>query len=340
MLEHGGNLTQAMQQYGIALDSWLDSSTGINPNHYPIPNIPISAWQRLPEDHDGLIEAACHYYGCATLLPAAGSQAVLQVLPKLRPPCRVAMPSTMYQEHAYAWQQHGHNITFFDGTPDDNLLKNTDVLLLCNPNNPTGQCFSKDQLLQWHHTLNLHGAWLIVDEAFMDVTPERSIAAHTHLQGLLVLRSLGKFFGLAGARVGFLLANQTLLNQAQEILGPWSLSGASRYIAKVALLDITWQSDRRTQLNIDGEKLKLLLTQYGLKPSGGTALFQYVKIPQAIKLHEVLAQHGVWVRLFNDEKSLRFGLPPDDGWSTLEAALSNLGLSIYKLNLGHSTTKV
>ena len=321
MLEHGGNLSAAAQQYGIPLASWLDLSTGINPNHYPLPNIPIEAWQRLPEDNDGLMKAACAYYDCQSLLPTAGSQAAIQVLPTLRPTCHIAMPKQMYQEHAHAWKSRGHHVTLFETTPDAGLLEKVDVVLVCNPNNPTGKRFNKAQLLTWHQTLSTRGGWLIVDEAFMDTTPEDSIAAHTHLPNLLVLRSLGKFFGLAGARVGFLLAEINVLKKAQEALGPWAVNGASRFIAIHALNNLTWQADTRTTLSADSLRLKQLLTQYGLMPNGGTDLFQFVMTAQSSAIHQALAKQGVWVRLF--ESALRFGLPEKSDWNKLEQALQN-----------------
>lgn len=322
MLEHGGNLSAAAQQYGIPLASWLDLSTGINPNHYPLPDIPSKAWQRLPEDSDGLIEAACAYYGCQSLLPTAGSQAAIQVLPTLRPACHIAMPKQMYQEHAHAWKSHGHSVTLFDAIPNAALLETVDVVLICNPNNPTGKRFKKAQLLAWHQTLSARGGWLIVDEAFMDTTPEDSIATRTHLPNLLVLRSLGKFFGLAGARVGFLLAEQSILKKAQEALGPWTVNGASRFIAINALTNHNWQTDTRITLSADSLKLKQLLTQYGLTPNDGTDLFQFVITAQSSAIHQALAKQGVWVRLF--ESALRFGLPENSDWNKLEQALQNI----------------
>lgn len=324
MLEHGGNLRQATQQYGIPLASWLDLSTGINPNHYPIPDIPSKAWQSLPEDNDGLNEAACAYYGCQSLLPTAGSQAAIQVLPTLRSACHIAMPSQMYQEHAHAWRSHGHTITFFDETPDATILHKADVVLICNPNNPTGKQFSKSQLLAWHQLLSDRDGWLIVDEAFMDMTPDSSIATHTHLGGLFVLRSLGKFFGLAGARVGFLLGHKEMLTLAQEALGPWTLTGASRFITMSALKNHTWQTNARKSLSINSLQLKHLLLQHGFTPDGGTDLFQFVVTEQASAIHQALAKQGVWVRLFTETAALRFGLPTNDAWQKLERALKGI----------------
>ncbi len=327
MLEHGGNLAAAAKQYDIPLENWLDLSTGINPEGYPIAQIPAAIWQKLPLEDDGLIEAACAYYGCQFALPTAGSQAALQILPQLRADSKVAMPKFMYQEHANAWQANGHEVIKFDFFPDENTIQQADVLLLCNPNNPTAIKFSVPELLSWHASLASRGGWLVVDEAFMDITPEHSIAKYAHLEGLFVLRSLGKFFGLAGARVGFILAEEHMLKQMQEAIGPWSITGPSRLIAKQALLDKAWQEKMRVQLAENSQKLATLLTKYHLTPMSGTALFQFLPTKNAQALQQHLAQQGIWVRLFSDtpglsaRAALRFGLPPEDGWGKLESAL-------------------
>jgi len=324
MLEHGGNLRQAAQQYGIPLELWCDLSTGINPNHYPIPDIPMEAWHRLPEENDGLIEAACAYYDCQSLIATAGSQAAIQVLPQLRSACHIAMPKNMYQEHAHAWQSHGHQVTFFAAEPTLEVLEKVDVLILCNPNNPTGQRFNKNQLLAWHQQLTSRGAWLIVDEAFMDTTPEDSVASTAHLPNLIVLRSLGKFFGLAGARVGFLLAEKNMLALAQEKIGPWSITGPSRHMASHALRNGKWQAEASKALSSNSQQLSKLLHQYGLTPTGGTDFFQFVTTAKAVAIHEALAKQGIWVRLFKEASALRFGLPAHRHWHQLEQALKEI----------------
>ena len=328
MLEHGGNLQQAAGQYGIPLANWLDVSTGINPQHYPIPALSPALFQRLPPINDGLQAAAQAYYGAQHILACAGSQAALQVLPALRMPCRVAMPRTMYQEHAYAWQRAGHEVHFFDQQPDADTLKNTDVLLVCNPNNPTGQRYSVGTLLSWHAQLAARGGWLVVDEAFMDTTPQHSLASHTGQPGLWVLRSLGKFFGLAGLRVGFLLGEAKALTEVESLLGPWTITGPSRYIAQIALQDIAWQQQMREHLPAQSRQLSQLLGQYGLHPSGGTDLFQYVQHPASRQLQDALAKQGVWTRNFHAPLALRFGLPPSTEWARLEQALAHASASI------------
>ena len=250
MLEHGGRLREASVRYGIALERWLDLSTGINPCGWPVPALPAAAWSRLPEDEDGLDEAAHSYYGARALLPVAGSQAAIQALPHLRAPCRVAVIHPRYAE-AYAWRRAGHTVTPVTAGELDNAVSRSDVLVFIHPNNPTGARFSPQQLLDWHAQLAARGGWLIVDEAFMDATPERSLAPYCDRHGLIVLRSLGKFFGLAGARVGFVLAEPTRLEQLRAQLGPWTVATPARWVAVQALRDRTWQETARQRLEAE-----------------------------------------------------------------------------------------
>ncbi|MDM8348827.1 threonine-phosphate decarboxylase CobD [Pseudomonas sp. sp1636] len=322
MLEHGGRLRAAAQRFGIPLGDWLDLSTGLAPYGWPLPAIPAAAWTRLPELDDGLESAARDYYGVTRLLPVAGSQAAIQALPRLRQHARVGLLAPAYAEHAAAWQREGHQLLTIDAADIEQQLERLDVLLLVNPNNPTGRRFAPAQLLAWHARLAARGGWLVVDEAFIDCTPEDSLAAHSQLPGLIVLRSFGKFFGLAGIRLGFVLAPPALLEQLAELLGPWTVSGPSRAVATALLHDRRGQQAQRQRLLSDGRRLGELLREHGLQPSGGCALFHWVACERAAELHEFLAGHGILTRLFASPPSLRFGLPADEpGWLRLEQAL-------------------
>lgn len=322
MLEHGGRLRAAAQRYGIELVDWLDLSTGIAPWPWPLPAIPASAWQRLPEDDDGLEQAARDYYQCDSLLPLPGSQAAIQALPRLRAPGRVGVLAPCYAEHAAAWQRHGHDVLELADEQVDALIDRLDVLLLVNPNNPTGRRLDAERLLEWLARLQGRGGWLVVDEAFIDCTPQHSLLPLAGGQpGLVVLRSLGKFFGLAGARLGFAFAEPGLLERLAELLGPWAVSGPTRWVAHAALADVAMQQVRRSELGQAGVRLAGLLREHGLAAQG-TALFQWLACPQAAGLHEHLARRGILVRLFENPPSLRFGLPPDEaGWTRLAQAL-------------------
>ena len=325
MLEHGGALRAAALRYRIPLSDWLDVSTGVNPQCWPVSPIPAAVWQRLPEAQDDLAEVAAAYYGTAHLLPVAGSQAAIQALPLLREPGPVGVLHPGYAEHAHAWQRAGHQVEALPVEALDAALDRLDALVLIHPNNPTGQRFDLATLLDWRARLAVRGGWLVVDEAFIDATPQDSLAGWIGLPGLIVLRSLGKFFGLAGARVGFALAEPALLERLQEALGPWTVSGPARWVAAQALQDRPWQEEMRIALHRSGKRLADLLKRQGLPVAGGTGLFQWVPLPEAAFWQEALARRGILVRCFTDPPGLRFGLPGvESEWRRLELALAGV----------------
>ncbi len=323
--EHGGQLHAWAERFARPLAEWLDLSTGINPNGWPVPAVPPGIWQRLPEEEDGLASAAAEYYGVDWAVPVAGVQAAIQLLPQLRPSCRVGVLAIGYAEHAYRWQLAGHQVLKL---PEDGLeaaIGELDVLVVINPNNPTGRRWPAARLLDWHAGLAVRGGWLVVDESFIDPTPEDSLVQAADRPGLIVLRSLGKFFGLAGARLGFLFAELGLAQQIRQLLGPWPISNPARWIARLALLDHAWQARARTELAVASARLAELLHQHGLSPKGGTALFQWVLTPDAESIQGQLAAQGILVRRFAEPLSLRFGLPADaEGWGRLDQALASL----------------
>ncbi len=325
MLEHGGAVRTAAIRYRIPLGEWLDLSTGVNPQGWPVPPIPPAIWQRLPEADDGLETAAAAYYGTPHLLPVAGSQAAIQALPLLRPSGRVGVIHPSYAEHAHAWQRAGHQLEVLPVAELDTAVNRLDVLVLVHPNNPTALRFPLDVLLDWRARLAARGGWLVLDEAFMDATPAESLAGFAHLPGLIVLRSLGKFFGLAGARVGFVLAEAALRERLQEQLGPWAVNGPARWVARQALADQQWQAQTRAGLARSGMRLADLLKRQRLPLADGTALFQWTLIADAEFWQDALAQRGILVRRFADPPGLRFGLPGSEpAWRRLEMALAGV----------------
>lgn len=326
-LSHGGNVLAMAEKYDIPEEQWLDLSTGLNPNGWPVPVIPVHIWQALPQEEDELQATACQYYGCDYCLPVAGSQAAIEALPTLRNLSNVGIVSPTYAEHEYAWKKAGHHVEHIDIAHIDDALEYLDVLVIINPNNPTGHQVSVESLLTWHQRLSKKGGWLIVDEAFMDVTPELSIISVGIRPGLIVLRSLGKFFGLAGVRCGFVIADKELLSLISDKIGPWTVTGPSRYIAIQALKDKEWQSVTRNDLKFRGQRLEQLLAAQGFTIDGGASLFQWFEHINARALFELFARQGILVRLFDENNknlsSLRFGLPKNEQqWQRLEKVLS------------------
>lgn len=332
MLEHGGNLQEAARRFARPVSDWLDLSTGINPSFYPVPAVSNNAWHRLPEKMAALTDAAQAFYGAPQMLAVAGTQAAIQALPRLRLQnmgvARVVVAAPSYAEHAYQWRQHGHQVQECTYVVLENTVATADVLVVCNPNNPTGEFIAAKTLLRWAAQMAERGAWLIVDEAFTDTTDGLSVAHASTQPGLIVLRSLGKFFGLAGLRVGFVAAHANLLHQLENMLGPWSISGPAQEIACAALRDRAWQTETRQHLQGQGERLQHLLRSYGIA-STGTALFQWCSDAalqgQTEQLWQHLVEQGIWVRLFREAaRGLRFGLPPDEAdWQKLTVALNS-----------------
>ena len=342
MLEHGGNLRQAAMRYGR--NDWLDLSTGINPEWYPAPAIADNAWHRLPEPDPALTLAAQAYYGAPLLLPVAGTQAAIQALPRLRLPSRVVVAGPSYAEHAHHWAQHGHTLRQVPYDALGGAVAECDVMVVVNPNNPTGATVPRERLLDWAAQLSARGGWLIVDEAFGDTALQASVAAAADNadanaginaginaggpsvempDGLVVLRSVGKFFGLAGLRLGFVAAQPALLDGLADLLGPWTVSGPAQQVALAALRDSAWQERMRVQLRASGQRLEYLLAAHGIL-SSGCALFQWWPEAHAEAFHEHVARQGIWVRLFTKAaRGIRLGLPPNEaGWQRLEQALS------------------
>eukprot|EP01132_Coremiostelium_polycephalum_P020483 gene20483-24332_t len=296
MLEHGGRLRKAAMQYGIPEADWLDLSSGLAPWPFPIPEIPLRAWARLPENDDGLEQAACEYYGTPHVLPVAGSQAAIQLLPRLRRAGKVGVLSPCYAEHAEAWRRAGYIVREVLEQEVDFFLDSLDVLVVVNPNNPTGLSLTPQRLLDWHARLAQRGGWLVVDEAFMDITPQLSLAGQAHQRKLLKL-----------------LAEQ---------VGPWAVSGPTRVLGQVCLRDTAGHAQQRLRCESASQRLFDVLERHDLRPQGGCALFQWMITDRAEQLHEFMAQRGILLRLFVDNSSLRFGLPDTEAdWLRLEQAL-------------------
>ena len=322
MLEHGGNLHDAVRLFGRPREDWLDLSTGINPLPYPAPALEAGIWHRLPEPDAALAAAAQAFYGAPHMLPVAGSQAAIQALPTLRPPSRVVVAAPAYAEHARHWSLHGHAMREVPYRDLHDAVAHCDVMVVCNPNNPTGERIPAATLLAWAGQLAQRGGWLVVDEAFADIDGQASVAPQSQRPGLIVLRSVGKFFGLAGLRLGFVAAGPALLERLADALGPWTISSAAQRIGRAALQDAAWQQATRQRLQAEGRRLQAVLREAGIA-STGTALYQWWPEARAELFWRTMAGHGIWVRLFNrGAGGIRCGLPPDDaGWQRLETAL-------------------
>ncbi|REG61403.1 L-threonine O-3-phosphate decarboxylase [Paraburkholderia sp. BL6669N2] len=333
---HGGNLHEAARRYDIPYAQWLDLSTGINPHGYPVPPVPADAWRRLPDEGDDFAACAARYYGApdAThVLPVAGSQAAIRALPALLPRACVGIAPLTYSEYAPAFERSGHEVMPLD-VAWETLPEALMHVVVVNPNNPTAAHLSAARLLHWHAQLSARGGTLLVDEAFADTMPAASLAGSTHRDGLIVLRSPGKFFGLAGVRAGFVLGVPALLQRLRGALGAWTVSGPARHVVKAAFADEAWQRDMRTRLDAESARLTGLLHAQGFN-TRSTPLFAWTDDPRAAALHAALARRGVWTRLFTSSGSVRFGLPASEAeWARFEESLREAAREIDPTRAG------
>jgi cobalamin biosynthetic protein CobC len=325
-VEHGGDLGAARMLFPDAPEPFIDLSTGINPHPYPIPQLPPDAFTRLPQASalDCLAAAAADAYGApsaAHVVPAPGAQSLLTPVAALVRPGRAAVLGPTYREHARAAALAGHRV---EEVSDLASLRSAALGVVVNPNNPDGRIVTREALLDCARRLQAGGGILVVDEAFMEVGPHgASLAGDVRQGNIVVLRSFGKFFGLAGIRLGFALAAPQLAGQLRERLGPWAVSGPALAIGAAALRDAAWAEMARTRLAQAAARLDGILAGAGLEVIGGTSLFRLARSPTAARLFDQLGRAGILVRRFAGEPTwLRFGLPAHEPeWRRLGAAL-------------------
>jgi len=320
MTDHGGNLDVAIRRFGGRLEGWIDLSTGINRQPYPVGELQPRAWAALPSraEIEALHEAARSAYGTtAPVLAVAGAQAAIQMLPQLAQHGRARILAPTYNEYAPILTAAGWQV---EEVGDLNALSGADLAVVVNPNNPDGRQHDPKFLL----ALASRVKRLVVDESFADAVPGVSLAAEPGRPGLLILRSLGKFYGLAGLRLGFVIGYEADVAALAAIAGPWPISGAAIEIGRRALLDRAWADETRARLARDARRLDTLAQSASWTLVGGTPLFRLYETEDAELAHERLAHAKIWSRIFDGKpKWLRLGLPGDETeWTRLAAALS------------------
>ncbi|WP_417727877.1 threonine-phosphate decarboxylase [Roseovarius sp.] len=311
--DHGGGIDAALAQHGGARADWLDLSTGINPLPYPVGRISPEAWTTLPDRaaQTALVKAARDFWQVPEgmeVLAAPGASALIARLPGLRTPGAVHIPAPTYNEHAASFCAHGWQVI-------DTRRAETPVQarVIVHPNNPTGRFYGVE---------DLDAPLTVIDESFCDVAPERSLVRHAVTPGVIVLKSFGKFWGLAGLRLGFAIGQRDDVNRLAEILGPWPVSGPALEIGARALCDLDWARETRLRLHKDAARLDEVMSRAGAEVVGGCALFRLYRVTSAALWQAKLAERRILGRVFPyAEDLIRLGLPGPDGWDRLEAAL-------------------
>lgn len=319
MRDHGGNLHAAIARFGEG--AWIDLSTGINRQPWPVPDLPLSDWTDLPRIDARLALEAQFGAQLGTSAPVValpGAQAAIQLIPQLLPPGRAAVLSPTYNEHAGTLRAAAWRV---DEPSDLAGLAGADLAVVVNPNNPDGRSHTRADLLALAGQVGL----LVIDESFVDPVPELSVAPMAY-SGIIVLRSFGKFWGLAGLRLGFTLGDPSLIARMRALVGPWPVSGPALRIGRLALADRAWAVATTARLADEALRLDAIASAAGLGCLGGTHLFRLFGAPDAAAVQEKLARHHIWSRVFPARPTwLRLGLPGTPGeWQRLSLALETL----------------
>ena len=323
---HGGGLSAARRLFPQAPEPWLDLSTGINATPYPFAPVSDAAYARLPEAESvATLEAAAaqnfRLGANAAIVAAPGTQALIQLLPRLLGAKKIAILGLTYGEHERVWSASGAEVAICENLDE---LARADASVIVNPNNPDGRLCDAGKLGALARDMGARGKSLIVDEAFIDVLPrETSLAPLLPLPGALVLRSFGKTYGLAGLRLGFALGERARIDAFRAALGPWAVSGAAVEIGVQAYRDEAWLDRAATVLEKDGARLDALLQAAGFDRIGGTPLFRLARHDETQKIFRRLCEAGVLTRPFAARPDwLRFGIPQGDAdFARLAAAL-------------------
>ncbi|QFG37114.1 L-threonine O-3-phosphate decarboxylase [Paracoccus pantotrophus] len=303
MRDHGGDIDKAASRFGRA--DWIDLSTGINRRPWPVGPLSPHALTALPTRADAarLCAAAAARFGCPQdqVLPLAGASAAIQLLPQVLAGRRAAVLSPTYNEHAASLRAAGWEVA---EPTDPAALEGADLAVIVNPNNPDGREFPPAQIAAIAATVG----HLVVDESFADPRPDLS-AAGARPDNVTALRSFGKFWGLAGLRLGFAIAAPDLLARLAERTGPWSVSGPALEIGAQALADAQWIDDTVVWLSEAALHLDQIVTPHW-PLVGGTHLFRLYDTPDAQAAHERLARAGIWSRIFPwHPRWIRLGIP-------------------------------
>ncbi|MBZ9773261.1 threonine-phosphate decarboxylase CobD [Mesorhizobium sp. CO1-1-8] len=327
VVDHGGSLGRARVLFPNALLPFVDLSTGINPHSYPLFDLPATILSRLPEAARtrDLTEIAASTYGApspANVVAAPGTQILLPRVASLVSPGKALVLGPTYAEHVRAAGIAGHEVTEVGDFAD---LADADLAIIVNPNNPDGRIIARDRLLALAAGLHAKGGLLVVDEAFMDVGPrQHSLAGDVGQGGIVVLRSFGKFFGLAGLRLGFALSDAATVERLETQFGPWAVAGPALEYGIRALADIGWQDAMRSSLAGASARLDALFGRFGIAVAGGTTLYRFLRLADAADLFSALGRRGILLRHFADRPDvLRAGLPGnEEEWQRLETALA------------------
>jgi len=329
---HGGNLREAAEKYGLNEECFLDFSANINPLGASAKAIEaitsnLAAITMYPDPGaKSLRRAAAEWLGLPENMIMAGNGAVeiIYLLMKLVKPRRVLIPAPTFNEYEIAVLTNGGAVKdlplreaegfILDRNEVYSRWDDTDVLFICNPNNPTGTLTARGNLEEIIRQAAELGKTVVVDEAFMDFVREREnysvIDMVSRYGNLFVLYSLTKFFAMPGLRLGIGLGSRQVIDKLNQIRDPWNVNCFAQLAGVASLADREYI--HATIDYVAGEKQYLFNKIQAIKgffpyPPGANYVFISVEGTgyTSAEVTALLGQQGILVRDCGSYKNLR-----------------------------------
>ena len=304
-IQHGGDIDLAIKKYGGQRADWIDLSTGINRTSYPWQESVKVELRDLPSSKllMGLEKAASRAYKVAEGTDTAAVQGAQQII-SLLPIClknynSVAILGPTYNEYEKAFKSSGIKA---ETVSEVSKLSSSDIAIIVNPNNPTGKVIAEEILDDLSKKVRI----LIIDESFKMFSSRRI----QKFDNVIQINSLGKFFGLAGVRLGFVSGPSDFIKSVREMLGPWPISSIAAEIGIIALNDTTWISEMEKILLEGSNVLHKACSTKNWKLVGKTNLFHTYATSSCLEVEEQFAAHYIWIRTFDYSQTwIRLGIP-------------------------------
>lgn len=319
-VDHGGRIFAIARQLGVAPEALTDFSASINPLGPP-PGVRAAvakAFHRLVHYPDSdcteLAAALARHHGCApdNVCVGNGSTELLHLIPRLVAGGRALLIAPTFAEYRHALNRggwHSDSLVLSGGTGfpldlvrvGDALAAGYDLLFLCNPGNPTGRLYPPEEVAALLALCRERGTVLVVDEAFMDFCEAGSAKAAVIASGAgVVVRSMTKFFGFPGLRLGYALAERSLVARLAALRPPWSVGTLAQEAGLAALADAGYAA--RTLSYVAKERAFLaaeLAALQGMRVFPGAANYLLVELPEgntAAAVQERLLPEGILIR--------------------------------------------
>jgi len=320
---HGGNIQEICSRYGLEPGGLLDFSANINPLGYP-PGLSktlregLSSILHYPDINcTRLRRAICQKtrHKEEEVLIGNGSTELMYLIPRAFRPQKGLVFEPTYSEYGRALRLAGANVEKLVSTGDTSFRPDlgsasgkltsgqSQMVFLCNPNNPTGNLIKKEEILALAE--GLPQSLIVVDEAFMDFVDEPHkytvLPEAGRVKNLIVLRSMTKFFGYPGLRLGYMVAHREVISQAEGHKEPWTVNALAQLAGEAALKDEDFIFRSREYMASEKSFLYRELSRLGgIKPIPPTVNFITSKITleglTSAGLKEMLIRKGLLIR--------------------------------------------